>query len=212
MSQSQGNLIRQRDELIQQLQGEWDVERDKGKVNRLAFRAALLLFVSGFCLLILLYVGMYPLRKDGVDYSLGPLLLVLVPFLGFFALITYAGIQFHGYWCRRLNPLTVEGSNLVWNKRKGYVAERLSLHNLTDVIGFEGQGIASGRLLIYFMKILGGSTLDSVSPCIFVSTGDHNPPKLAPGMFKDGIQLVSTLKEIASINTQLKEFDHQTNG
>ena len=209
MSQSHGNLIRKRDDLIDHLQGEWGIESDKSKVNRLALRAALIFFGSGFCFLILLYVVMYPFRETGADYSIGPLLLVLVPFLGIFALITYACIQFYGIWCRRLNPLTVDGPHLVWNKRKGYVPERLNLHSLTQVYGYEGQGVGGGALLVWIMKHLGESTFDSVNPCVFISAGDHNPPKITPGMFEDGKQLIELLEQIASINTQLNELNQE---
>lgn len=212
MSQSCGNLIRKRDELIDQLQGEWDIQRDKSKVNRLALRAARILFASGFCFLILLYVVMYPFREVGADYSLGPLLLVLVPFLGFFALVTYASIRFYGMWCRRLQPLAVDGSQLVWNKKKGYVPERLDLHNLTKVYGYEGQGVGGGAILVWIMKHLDESAFDSVNPCQFISAGDHNPPKIAPGMFNEGKKLIDLLEQIASINTQINELTQGSSG
>lgn len=210
MSESYEELIAARDDLIKQLQGQWDIQSDKKATNRLAIRTAGLVVVAGFVLLAvmslsLLFVDPAP-SKTGEESSIGYLFLMFVPFFGSVGLLIFAGIHVHAMWWRRLNPLHVDGAQLVWKKRKGHVPERLNLHALTEVTGYQGEGVGGGKLFIWVVNLFGESTFSLVNPCIFVSKGDLSPPKISGAMFQDGNKLIGLLVEIGEVNTKLAEF------
>lgn len=211
MSESHEDLIAERDGLIDQLQGQWDIQKDKGATNRLALRLAGLIFFAGFLFSLIIaalsFVFIEPQpTESGNAFHAGEFILFLSFLSATFSFITYISIQIHALWWRQLNPLHVNGVQLVWKKRKGHVPERLNLHALTEVTGYEGEGVGGGKLFIWVVNLFGESTFSLVNPCIFVSKGDLSPPKISGAMFQDGDKLIGLLAEIGEVNTKLAEF------
>jgi len=205
MSQSREELINQRDELIEQLQGHWEIEADIRKANRLALRTGGVIVLGGLIFTSVLLLFILPFSDKEIEISIWPLFLVLTPFFVLIAFVVGLFIHLYAAWFRRLKPIVVEGSQLVWNKRKGFVPERIQLHNLTEVYRYQGQYHDGGVFLLWIMKYVDKSTMDAVNPCMFVSKGDHNLPKIFPSMIKDGERFISLLEQVAIVNTELNK-------
>ena len=206
MSNEFGELVRQRDSLISQIEGEWTIDADARAIHKLAVRAAVLTVITAsiFMMILMLIASlMKNAQGSGAGTGIWDVVLVFGGFMLIVASVVFVVVELHGVWYRRLNPMVISGNQLIWNKRKGYVPERMDLHKLTEVMGFTGAGVQGGGLLVWIAKKIDPSGFISISPCVFIAQGEHNPPKFSPGIFRDGLRLISVLEQIASINSQL---------
>ena len=208
MSASREELIAQREALVEELQGEWPIDVDSKSMNRKALLAAIFSMIATTVFLAVLVPVLYLTNRPkdkGADFSI----LEFTMYIGIFIFIV-GGVFFvyiwgHAFWYRRLNPIVIDGHKLVWNKRKGFVTERLDLHNVSGVIRYDGAG--SSRLVFGIINRLERSSTTSLSPVIFGSKGEHNTPKIIPSMLKDGHRFIRAIEQIAEINTQLQAID-----
>lgn len=208
MNESRDELIARRDALIEQLQGEWAVDVDKRSMNRKAILAALI-SMAGMTVFLAVIVPVLIFThyesEQPVEWSVVEMLLFFGGVNLVVGAVFYVYIWGHAFWYRRLNPLVIDKNRLVWNKRKGFVPERLDLLNVTSVSRYDGTG--SSKLFMNVINRLERGSSTSLSPVIFGSMGEHNTPKIIPAMFKDGHRLINAIEQIAEINTQLKQLD-----
>jgi hypothetical protein len=208
VSESKDELIAQRDALIEQLQGEWAVDVDKRSMNRKAMLAAII-SMAGMTVFFAVIVPVLILTHSEPDQSPEWSVVEMLLFFGGCNLIVgavfYVYIWGHAFWYGRLNPIVIDENRLVWNKRKGFVPERLDLLNVTSVSRYDGTG--SSKLFMNVINRLERGSSTSLSPVMFGSMGEHNTPKIIPAMFKDGRRFINAIEQIAEINTQLKQLD-----
>ncbi|MBO6513104.1 MAG: hypothetical protein JJ974_03980 [Phycisphaerales bacterium] len=203
---SEHELLAQRDELIESIQGEWPIESDPKLTHRFALRSgALAAFV--FWVLLGCIAAVTIMQNPNPHSTLRQtittaMMVVTVISLGI-SVIIYGAIRLQALWYKRYFPMVVSGSELVWNKRKGHVPERLGLHALTAVIRYEGDGVDAGRVVFFLAKLLDPYRSKALSPCIFVAQGYHNTPRFSPSMIQNGQLLIETLEDIADLNQQL---------
>jgi hypothetical protein len=205
MSETREELIAQRDALIEQLQGEWRFDADTQSINRVALKAVLYTSLASMPLssLVFLFALLLP-PADRYSFILLMMAFVLsIILLADVAL--YAYVWAHGVWYRKLNPIVIQGDQLTWDKRDGFVREKMDLARLNEVGRNEGQG--ADRYLYKLVHRLEQDSGDFVSKVILCARNEHNPPKFIPGMIEDGDRLVRTLEQIAEINTQLIEVE-----
>ncbi len=203
MSESPEELIARRDALIEQLQGEWVVDVDLRSMNRKAMVAAGISMLAFSVFITLALIAMFFTASSAENPLAG-----LVPF--FIAIVFIVGAAFyvyiwgHALWYRRLKPIVISENRLVWDKRKGFVPERLDLLNVSSVIRYDGSG--SNRLVMGLINAMEKRSSTSLSPVILISRGEHNTPKIIPAMFKDGHKLITAIEKLAEINTKLDEL------
>ncbi|MGJ8637644.1 MAG: hypothetical protein ACSHX5_12445 [Phycisphaerales bacterium] len=203
---SEHELLAQRDELIGSIQGEWPVERDPKQTHKFAFRSsALVAFVFWIMLgsIGAVTVMQNPNPHSTLLQTIGTTAMVVTTISLVISIVVYGSIILQAWWYRRYSPMVVTDSELVWDKRKGHVPERLGLHALTGVVRYEGEGVDAGRVVFFLAKRLDPYRAKQFSPCIFVAKGYHNTPRFSPSMFRDGQLLIETLEEIASLNQQI---------
>ncbi len=208
MSESRDELIARRDALIEQLQGEWAVDVDKRSMNRKAILAALISMAATavfFAIVVPVMMFTHTEPNQSKDVSIIELLLGFGGFDLVVGAVFYVYIWGHAFWYRRLNPIVIDENLLVWNKRKGFVPERLDLLNVTSVSRYDGTG--SSKFFMSLINRLERGSTTSLSPVMFGSMGELNTPKIIPAMFKDGHRFISSIELIAEINTQLKQMD-----
>jgi len=196
MSETREELIAQRDALIEQLQGEWAVDVDKRSMNRKAILAAIISMAIFFAVLLPVLIFTRSEADQAVEWSVVDMLL----FFGSFSFIVgaafYVYIWGHAFWYRRLNPIVIDDHQFVWNKRKGFVPERLDLNHVHSVIRYDGTG--SNKLFMAVINRLERGSSTSLSPVLFGTKVDHNTPKIIPAMFENGQKLISTIEQIRS--------------
>ena len=213
-AQTREELITKRDEIIEQLQGEWAIDKDIKSVNRKAIRLGGMLFVAGTLVTIMFvffaYLTAQGQEKANMQGGLIELVFMLLGFMWFFGGLVYAGVHINGWWHRKLNPIEVDGHKLVWNKKKGFVPERVSLLGLQQVVIPGGNDFVFAPMesvFIFLWEKLMGSSGGTIGACMLLSPGEHNTPKISSAMFVEGNRLVQLLVEVAVINTKLKELD-----
>lgn len=230
MGESREELIAKRDEIIEQLQGEWAIDKDIKSTNRKALRLGRLIIVAGMVLIVVIFPGMYLFTSGEERANLldgaGEFGLTMLALMAFFGGLVFVGTHVQAWWHRKLNPILVDGHRLVWNKKKGFVPERLNLHTLYSMITNEPNDMVLDPGGTIFVKLLGvvaklssrfGGSSRPVSDaelamgafaCFYPqSPGELNSPKIMPSMFVDGDRLVKLLIEVAAINTKLNELD-----
>lgn len=231
--QTREELITKREEIIVQLQGEWAIDKCVKSVNCKAKRIGLLVFVVGlvFSLVLVVLLPFFSAEnaESESDLSFLGFMLLFVAMMGVFGLISYGIVHAQSSWYRQFGPIVVEGHRLVWNKKKGFVPERLNLHTLYSMITNETDDMVDMVLepgSFIFVKLLGvvtklssrfGGSLRPVSDaelamgayaCFYPqSPGELNAPKIMPSMFVEGNRLVKLLIEVAAINTKLNEIE-----
>ena len=109
-----------------------------------------------------------------------------------------------GLWYRKLNPIEISGTRVVWAKRKGYVPEKMDLTRVQSVLRYDGSG--SSRLMMGLINAMDRRSQTSFMQCVCISRGEHNAPRLIPAMFRDGHRLITTIEEIAGINERLEKM------
>lgn len=213
-AQARDELIANRDEVIEQLQGEWAIDKDIKSVNRKAIRLGVMLFVAGTLVTIILFFFVYLTaqgqEKANMQGGLIELVFMLLGLMWFFGGLVYAGVHINGWWHRKLNPIEVDGHKLVWNKKKGFVPERVSLLGLQQVVSPGGNDFVFAPMESVFVKLLAklmGSSGGTIGACMLISHGEHNTPKISSAMFVEGNRLIQLLVEVAAINTKLNELD-----
>ena len=207
MSESREELVARRDALIEQLQGEWELEVDSRSINRKAFLAALIVMVVTGLFFVMTVIAMSFTQKESAQaendlFDFGLLLITLMLIAGF---LVYMSIWAFGLWYRKLNPIQVNANQLLWDKRKGFVPERMDLTRVHTAMRYDGAG--SSRFVMGLINILDRKSQAEFVQCAFFSRGEHNTPKFIPAMFRDGHRLVSTIEEIAKINTEIAATD-----
>lgn len=202
---SQEELIAKRDALIEQLQGEWAVDADWKSIRLKAFRVGLCLWVGGMMLTFVIFPIMYVLARLNGTFNMQ---VSLIEFIGLMAAVLFclAGIgsicvTIQSWFYRNHRPIEVDGALLKWDKGKGFVVEKLHLESLTEV----ADTVSTGYGVSWIFRSL-GSSATLYSKHILVSEKDKNAPRITPGVFRNGLTLISLLKEIASINVQLNEL------
>jgi len=208
MNESRDELIARRDALIEQLQGEWAVDVDKRSMNRKAMLAAIISMVgmtAFFAVIVPVMIFTHSEPDQSPEWSVVEMLLFFGGFNLIVGAVFYVYIWGHALWYRRLNPIVIDAHRLVWNKRKGFVPEKLDLHHVNSVIRYDGTG--SSKLFMNVINRLERSSSTSLSPVIFGTKVDHNTPKIIPAMFENGQKLIRTIEQIAELNTQLQQLD-----
>ncbi len=214
MGESSEELMAKRDELIEQLQGEWAIDKDIKSTNRKAIRLGGLIIVAGMALIIVIFPGMYFVasgeERANVLDGAGEFGLIMFALMAFFGGLVFVGTHAQAWWHRKLNPIVVDGHRLVWNKKKGFVPERVSLLGLEQVVTPGGDDVVFAPLESGFKMLLEkmmGSSGGAFGTCILGSPGEHNTPKISSAMFIEGERLIRLLFEVAAINTKLNEFE-----
>ena len=208
MSETREELIARRDTLIEQLQGEWAVDVDKRSMNRKAILAAIISMAGMaifFAVLLPVLIFTRSEADQAVEWSVVDMLLFFGSISFIVGAVFYVYIWGHAFWYRRLNPIVIDDHQLVWNKRKRFVPERLDLNHVHSVIRYDGTG--SSRLFMAVINRLERGSSTSLSPVIFGTKVDHNTPKIIPAMFENGQKLISTIEQIAEINTQIEQLN-----
>lgn len=209
MSKLREELVARRDALIEQLQGEWVLEVDFRSINRKASLAALIVMVVTGLFFVLTVVGLSFTQAESVRAENGlfefDFALLLIAFMLIAGFLVYMCIWAFGLWYRNLNPIQINANQLHWDKRKGFVPERMDLTRVHSAMRYDGAG--SSRLVMGLINMLDRKSQTEFVQCAFFSRGEHNTPKFIPAMFKDGHRLVSTIEEIAKINTEISALD-----
>ncbi len=210
MSQSHEGLLNQRTELISSLQGDWPVDTNLKSINRKGLRIGASLIIAGFIFFIVIGPvlaimtvanGTFNPQISIFEFA-GMMILMMIIFGG----IAFTCVHIQLMWNRRFDPVVIEGSNLVWSKRKGHVPERLNLETLEQVVSYKGGGQPGSG---FFFRLMGRSAR-MVSKHMLLSPGEHNTPKITPAVFVDGDQLIQMLMDLAQINTKLLELDESS--
>lgn len=206
MSESNEELLARREALIEQLQGQWPLEVDTRSMNRKAIIAALITMLAAVVFTALMVFVMMAAQSSEQRAELGlswvaPFMLV-VGFISGTAVFLY--IWGFGLWYRKLNPLEINGTRVVWAKRKGYVPEKMDLTRVNSVLRYDGAG--SSRLMMGLINVMDRRSQTSFMQCVCISRGEHNAPRLIPAMFRDGHRLITTIEEIAAINERLEKM------
>lgn len=207
MSQPLEELIRQRDELIEQLQGEWAIDSSLKSISRKGAWIGFRIFIAGVifaCVFTPLMFALEMIRGNvNIKISILDFAWVMFIMMVIFGVIGFLCVHIQSLWYRRFDPIRVEDSHLSWNKKKGHVFELLNLENLTGAYQFQDGGPGSSRLFVRLM----GRSVGMYIKHMFISKGDHNTPRFTPVMFTDGEVLIEYLTEIAQINRSIKELN-----
>ena len=210
MSESREELIARRDALIGQLQGEWSVDTNWKSIRGKAYRFGLCLWGGGMILMCVIFPIMYGSAKINGTLNMK---VSFVEFFGFMALFLL-GISLLGSCCvmiqswfyRKKNPIQVNASLLTWNKGKGFVIEKLHLESLSEV----ADTLSTGQGAAWFIRKLGPSATQ-YSKHMLVSKVDKNAPRITPGVFRDGLELIRLLSEVAALNIEINKLDEYEN-
>lgn len=203
---SREELIARRDELIDSIQGEWVIRAGSGAANRsglvlglATLIALLLLSLPPIAVITLLDSGSG--WRDFLDASLVFSLFGLV-----MGAVVYFCVHARAALYRRMRPMVVRGSELLWNKRDGHVPERVDLHSLSQVVHYQVAAFVglSRATIGLFRGTTNRGEAAPVEPCMLMAPGDLNAPWFTPGMFEDGVRLLATLKRIAELNSSLE--------
>ena len=206
MSESRDELIARRDALIEQLQGEWAVDTNWKSIAGKAVRLGLCLWLGGMIFLFVFFVVMYSINKYNGTLNIQ---ISIIDFFAFMALFLL-GLSLMGSCCamiqtwfyRNKNPIQVEGELLLWEKGKGFVTEKLHLESLSEV----ADTLSTGQGASWIFRML-GSSATMYSKHILVSKIDKNAPRITPGVFQNGLELIYLLKEIAELNRNINSMN-----
>lgn len=205
MSETREELIARRDALIGQLQGEWLIDTDWKSISTKAFRLGLCLWIGGMIFLLLITGVMFVIMKLKGNLNMQITYLEFFALMGMLlfglALIGSLCVMIQSWFNRDRNPIRIEGSLLVWDKGKGFVPEKLHLDSLLEVADTLSTGYGASLII---RKLGPSATL--YSKHILVSEIDKNAPKITPGVFRDGLKLIMLLKEVASLNGELRSL------
>lgn len=205
MNESREELIARRDALIGQLQGEWAIDTDWKSISSKAIRMGICLWIGGMIFLFLITGVMFVIMKLKGTLNMQITFLEFFSLMGMFlfglALVGSICVLIQSWLNRNRNPISIEGSLLVWDKGKGFVPEKLHLDSLLEVADTLSTGYGAALII---RKL--GSSATMYSKHIFVSEIDKNAPKVTPGVFRDGLELIMLLKEVASLNAEIRSL------
>lgn len=206
-TQSREELIARRDEIIEQLQGEWAIDKDWKSIRGKALRAGLMLFVGAIILLCVFFPIMYLIEKIKGTLNMQ---ISIIEFAGIMAVVMFviAAIgsgcaMIQSWFYRKTGPIVVEGSVLTWDRGKGRVPERLHLESLSQVAAIVSSGGYGGSVIFRML----GASATLYSKHMLVSEHDKNSPQIVPGVLSEGNCLIQLLFDIAAINTKLNELE-----
>lgn len=234
-AESRAELIARRDEVIELLQGEWEIDKELASVNRKAIRLGVFVFVAGLVFAAVLFPCIYFISHaqgrvnllNGI-FGFGFTMFALMSIFGG---IVFGGVHIEAWWHRQLKPIVVDGHHLVWNKKKGFVPERVNLHTLHSVFTVNGDDPVfdpAGSILMKTIGLLsrivmprpfGGPRLPAEAPhepnvylggFILLSPNEHNTPKISPAMFVEGNRLIHLLFDVAAFNTKINELEEES--
>jgi len=216
MNRSREELVQNRDEIIERLQGEWPVDKDIKSVDRKARRVGMVLLSVMTVLWVFGILIVTPFR-DTTQHTMSLseffMILLIGPAIGLvLGLAIYGYLHAQSAWYRRFGPIVIQDHQLVWNKRPGFVPEKLDLHRLIEVFKPEQespgamQWAQSGVWINSIVRRFGINAMDNSTVCMFISPGEHNTPKIRPVLFQDGPKMVSLLEQVAEINKAIKDL------
>lgn len=201
------DLIAQRDEIIEQLQGEWAIDKDWKSIRGKAFRAGLMLFAGTMIFLCVLFPVMYLIHKLkgtlDMQISIIEFAGVMAVFVFVMAAIGSGCAMIQSWFYRKSKPIVVDNEILTWDRGKGRVIERLHLESLNRVAAIVSSGGYGGSVVFRMI----GSSATLYSKHMLVSEHDKNTPQIYPGVFSEGLQLIKLLKEVAAINTKINALE-----
>jgi len=206
MNESRDELIARRDALIEQLQGEWAVDSDWKSISAKAFRTGVCLWIGGMIFLLfitgVMYLGAQLKGIFNMQVTFLEFLLLMGVFLLVLAIIGSACVMIQSWIYRQKNPIQVKGTLLVWDKGKGFVPEKLHLESLSEV----ADTLSTGYGASWIIRSLGPSSTQFYKHML-VSDIDKNAPRITPGVFQNGLELIKLLKEIAELNRHINSTE-----
>lgn len=213
MSESREELVARRDALIEQLQGEWELDRSWGSVDRKLWKACFVWVIASavvFYIPVALILLLVP-RQD--EHPLAAHLTIFVIGVGFGAIIAamlYAIVHGHQMMLRRCEDFTVIDREFSRDCGKDFPTQRVHLDRLRDVDRpGQGGGYLNGSFMYEVIRAFGVRSLDQSAFHSLISHGDHNTPGMRPMLVRNGDKLVELLTQLASVNTKLVELDEE---
>lgn len=211
MSESREDLIAQRDALIEQLQGEWELDRSWMSVDRKLWRACLAWVISSavcFYVPVAIILLLAPIEDEDPLFAHMMILLLGAGFGVAIATLLYAIVHGHQVMTRRCDHFRVSNHEFSRDCGKGYPTQRVSLDQLrcVDRPG-QGGGYLNGSFMYEIMRAFGVRSFDQSAFHALISKGDHNTPGVRPMLVHRGERLVKLLTLLAAVNTKIADIE-----
>lgn len=209
MSESRDELVARRDALIEQLQGEWKLDRSWASVDRKLWPACLVWIVSAavcFYIPMGIVVFFVPVKGKGpLEIQFLLLLLGLGIGLGI-AIVLYLLVHGHQLILRRCSDFVVADAELVRDCGKGYPTQSVNLHQLRIVIRPGQTGAVNGEFMYEIMRAVGIRSLDRSAWHMLGSKGESGTPAVRPILVHEGDRFAKLLTQLAETNTRLEKL------
>ena len=182
MTTDRASLLSRQSALIHSLQGEWKPIRGWSTIVRRTLRSSLGILIVLTLSVVGALISTGLRGKTSPDLSPGKVVLILLGTLAVGAAACFLLMLGFGLYFMRRPPIRVVGDDLVVEKGKGFVRERLVLSCLLEVYEVKQQG-----LIVYGFR----------------TSRFMNTPQLMFHWFEAGDRLLALLRELAEINREL---------